>query len=189
MAEWPESNRVRREVVKCMARTRRQKPKSRRSVSRLRIRRARLIDLEHLVSQRRTMWAEIGITDRQELRRADREYRSWARNGLRNGTLLGWIVEDEKKQVAGSGCLWLQPIQPRPGIRTSFQPYLLSMYTEPSFRGKGVASKIVDEAKRWSKKKRFPQLVLHASKMGRRVYSGRGFKRSWEMRARLDSRR
>jgi len=172
-----------------MARSQSQKRKSRRSLPRLRIRRARLIDLEHLVSQRRTMWAEIGITDRRELDRADREYRSWARNGLRNGTLLGWIVEDEKKQVAGSGCLWLQPIQPRPGIRTSFQPYLLSMYTEPSFRGKGVASKIVDEAKRWSKKKGFPQLVLHASKMGRRVYRGRGFKRSWEMRARLDGRR
>ena len=174
---------------KCMARTRRQKPKSRRSLPRLRIRRARLIDLEHLVRQRRAMWAEIGITAKRELDRADREYRSWARNGLRKGTLLGWIVEDEKKQVAGSGCLWLQPIQPRPGIRTSFQPYLLSMYTEPSFRGKGVASKIVDEAKVWSKKKGFPQLVLHASKMGRGVYSGRGFKRSWEMRANLSSRR
>src|SRR5437879_11536253 len=155
-----------------MARSQSQKPKSRRSLPRLRIRRARLIDLEHLVSQRRAMGAEIGITDRRELDRADREYRSWGRNGLRNGTLLGWIVEDEKKQVAGSGCLWLQPIQPRPGIRTSFQPYLLSMYTEPSFRGKGVARKIVDEAKRWSKEKRFPQLVVDAVNMRHGVYMG-----------------
>ncbi len=44
---------------------------------------------------------------------------------------------------------------------------------------------IVDEAKRWSKKKGFPELALHASKMGRSVYSEHGFKRSWEMRARL----
>jgi len=173
----------------CQGMARVEKSKNRRSADRLRIRRARLVDLEHLVSQRRAMWVEIGIKDKQELDSADREYRRWARNGLRKGTLLAWIVKDEESQVAGGGCLWLQPIQPRPGIRTSFQPYLLSMYTEPRFRGKGVASKIVEEAKRWSKTKGFPQLVLHASKMGRRVYSGRGFKRSWEMRANLSSRR
>src|SRR2546425_12912249 len=104
----------------------RQKSRSRRSASRLRIRRAKPIDLEHLVSQRRAMWVEIGIKGKQELDSADREYRRWARNGLRRGTLLAWIVKDEESQVAGGGCLWLQPIQPRPGIRTSFQPYLLS---------------------------------------------------------------
>ena len=169
--------------------TMRQKSRSRRSASRLRIRRAKPIDLEHLVRQRRAMWVEIGIKGKQELDRADREYRSWVRNGLRKGTLLGWIVKDEKSQVAGGGCLWLQPIQPRPGVHTYLQPYLLSMYTEPRFRGRGVASKIVEEAKRWSRKKGFPQLVLHASRMGRSVYIGQGFKRSWEMRARLERRR
>jgi GNAT superfamily N-acetyltransferase len=154
-------------------------------VARLRIRRARLTDLEDLVRHRRAMWAEIGIRDRQALDRADTEYRSWTRKGFRNRTLLGWIVEDENKNLAGSGCLWLRPSQPRPRRRITSQPYLLSMYTEPNFRGKGVASRIVDEAKHWSKKKGFPELALHASTMGRRVYSGRGFKRSWEMRARL----
>src|SRR5437899_12159139 len=103
-----------------MARSQSQKPKSRRSVPRLRIRRARLIDLEHLVSQRRTMWAGIGITDRRELDRADREYHSWARNVLRRGTRLDCVVEEEKKEVAGSGGVPLQPIEHRPGTRTSF---------------------------------------------------------------------
>jgi len=167
----------------------RQQSKSRRSTGRLRIRRARMIDLEHLVRQRREMWMEIGVKGKQKLDRADRKYRTWVRNGLRKRTLIGWIVEDDEGRIGGSGCLWLQPIQPRPGIRTYVQPYLLSMFTEPRFRGKGVASKIVGEAKRWSRKKGFPQLVLHASKMGRGVYSGRGFKRSWEMRARLGRRR
>jgi GNAT superfamily N-acetyltransferase len=166
-----------------------QKRIGRRLVARLRIRRARLIDLEDLVRHRRAMWAEIGIMDKRALDRADPEYRSWTRKGFRNGTLLGWIVEDEKKNLAGSGCLWLRPSQPSPGRRITSQPYLLSMYTEPHFRGKGVASRIVDEAKHWSKRKGFPELTLHASTMGRRVYRGRGFKRSWEMRARLGRRR
>ena len=131
---------------------------------------------------------DLGLA-KEKLDRADREYRTWVRNGLRKRTLIGWIVEDNQGRIGGSGCLWLQPIQPRPGIRTYVQPYLLSMFTEPRFRGKGVATKIVDEAKRWSRKRGFPQLVLNASKMGRGVYSGRGFKRSWEMRARLGRRR
>jgi GNAT superfamily N-acetyltransferase len=166
-----------------------QKRQGRRLVARLRIRRARPIDLEDLVHHRRAMWAEIGIRDKLALDRADPEYRSWTKKGFREGTLLGWMVEDENKNLAGSGCLWLRPSQPRPGRRITSQPYLLSMYSEPHFRGKGVASMIVDEAKRWSRKKGFPELVLHASKMGRKVYSGRGFKRSWEMRVRLGRRR
>jgi GNAT superfamily N-acetyltransferase len=167
-----------------VSRQRRKRPPA----NRLAIRRARLIDLEDLVGHRRAMWTEIGIRDKRALDRADPEYRSWTKKGFRKGTLLGWIVEDEEKNLAGSGCLWLRPSQPRPGRRIASQPYLLSMYTEPHFRGRGVASMIVDEAKRWSRKKGFPELVLHASKMGRRVYSARGFERSWEMRVRLGKR-
>jgi len=64
----------------------------------------------------------------------------------------------------------------------------LSMYTEPDFRKRGVASMVVKEAIRWCRKRRYERLMLHASKMGRGVYRRLGFKRTWEMRLNLGNR-
>ncbi|HLY77617.1 MAG TPA: GNAT family N-acetyltransferase, partial [Thermoplasmata archaeon] len=61
-------------------------------------------------------------------------------------------------------------------------PYLFSMYTEPGFRGRGLASRIVREAIRLSRRRGYTRVVLHAAPLGRRVYSRLGFERSWEMR-------
>ncbi len=41
---------------------------------------------------------------------------------------------------------------------------------------------VVKEAIEWCRKKKYERLMLHASEMGRRVYSQLGFKRTWEMR-------
>ena len=69
------------------------------------------------------------------------------------------------------------------------QPYLLSMYTEPDFRRRGVASMVVKEAINWCRKNKYERLMLHASEMGRKVYSQLGFKRTWEMRLDLAHKR
>ncbi len=76
----------------------------------------------------------------------------------------------------------MQPVQPRPGYKRGVQPYLLSMYTEPDFRGRGVASRIVEAAVDWTRAQGYPSVRLHASDMGRRVYQRLGFKRAWEMK-------
>src|SRR2546425_11843466 len=91
-------------------------------------------------------------------------------------------------RIAAGGCLWLQPVQPRPQRSSMVQPYLLSMYTEPDFRKKGAASLVVEEAIKWCMKRRYERLMLHASQMGRGVYSRLGFKRTWEMRLNLEDR-
>ncbi len=79
----------------------------------------------------------------------------------------------------------MQPIQPHPKGRKRRQPYLMSMFTEPSFRGRGVASAIVDAAVEWSRVNGYPFVLLHASEMGRGVYERLGFERLWEMRLKL----
>ena len=105
-----------------------------------------------------------------------------ARTRLKNGQFVAWVVESRDREAAGGGCVWLQPIQPRPHRAAMLQPYLLSMYTEPDFRGQGVASMVVNEAIKWCRAQGYERLALHASEMGRGVYRRFGFKRSWEMR-------
>jgi len=143
-----------------------------------------LKDLPILVHQRRAMWRVLGERDPDELDRADKVYAQWARSRMKNGTLMGWVAENGG-EILGGGCVWLQPVQPRPGYNLMIQPYLLSMYTEPRSRGLGVASGVVEKALEWCRKNRFLQLRLHASEMGRKVYLKHGFERTWEMRRRI----
>jgi len=132
------------------------------------------------------MWADMRVGDASSLDAADRAYRRWARPRLKNGTLLGWIVEDGEGVLAGSGCVWLRPVQPGPETLGLLQPYLLSMYTEPGSRHRGVASLVVGSAADWCRRRGFSLMRLHASRMGRGLYKQFGFERSWEMRLRLD---
>ena len=149
----------------------------------LKIRPANLHDIGCLVHHRRAMWEDLGINMKRPLEWGDRVYRQWALSRLNSNRLVAWVVEDEQKTLVGGGCLWLQPIQPRPHDRNAMlQPYLLSMYTEKKFRRRGVGSMIVREAIGWCKKKGYQRLALHASPMGRGVYKRLGFKRTWEMR-------
>lgn len=130
------------------------------------------------------MWKTIGGRNHGDLDEADRVYTQWIRTRMKNKTLMGWLAEAQGKAVGG-GCVWLQPIQPMPGYNRMLQPYVLSMYTAPNFRGQGVASAIIDEASLWARNNKFPVIRLHAAEMGRGVYAKRGFKRGWEMRLRL----
>ncbi len=159
--------------------TRPSKSSQRSSLGRIfRIRKATVKDLEVLVRQRRGMWSDMGVRDKRTL---DRVYRTWARKQLSAGNLTGWLVENRERRVVGGGCIWLQPVQPTPMYAGRAQPYLMSMYTDPGYRGKGVASLIVRACVEWSKKRGYPWMVLHASKTGRGLYRGLGFTRLWEM--------
>jgi GNAT superfamily N-acetyltransferase len=162
-----------------------------------RVRKATLKDLPVLVHQRREMWRDLEVKEKRELDNADKVYERWARARMKNETLHAWIAENAGK-VLGGGCLWLAPVQPRPeskfwpqpvrakqGTSRWVTPYLLSMYTEPHSRGMGVASEVVEKAVEWCRSNGYPQLRLHASEMGRKVYLKHGFVRTWEMRRRI----
>jgi len=155
---------------------------------RLSVRPAGVRDLDALVHQRRAMWKALGVGNEELHVKGDRVYKRWARARLKNHELMAWVVKSSDGRIAGGGCVWLQPVQPRPQRRSMVQPYLLSMYTEPDFRKRGVASMVVKEAIRWCRKRRYERLMLHASKMGRGVYRRLGFKRTWEMRLNLGNR-
>ena len=143
---------------------------------------AGLRDLDALVHQRQAMWKALGVRNNELHEKGDRVYKRWARARLKNHQLMAWVVKSADGRMAGGGCVWLQPIQPRPRRTSMVQPYLLSMYTEPDFRRRGVASMVVKEAIKWCRKKGYERLMLHASMMGRGVYRRLGFKRTWEMR-------
>jgi GNAT superfamily N-acetyltransferase len=144
-------------------------------------------DLELLVRHRQSMWGEIHPDMGLEISEVEEKTRNWIREKLASGALVGFISKTGDGEVAGSGCLWVREEQPRPGATGSEFPYLMSMYTEKQFRGKGVAKSIVEAAIEWSKTNGFDRVVLHASESGRPVYEKAGFKPTSEMRLKLSS--
>ena len=150
-----------------------------------RIRPATLRDLDVLVRHHWRMWEDMGEGDRVELDAADTVYRRWARQQMKTKRLVGFILKDAKGRAVASGCIWLRPKQPGLGNSLLPNPYLLSMYTEPNCRGRGLGTRIVREAVRWCREHGYTRLILHASPQGRGLYRRLGFERTWEMRIKL----
>ncbi len=151
-----------------------------------RVRKATIKDIPVLVEHRNAMFEEYHPMTLEERAVAEEAYPVWARKKMGLKLFHGYIVETAKGRVAASGCVWLREVQPSQGRSASLVPYLMSIYTGPRFRRKGLASVIVKETMAWARKHGYSRMTLHASPMGRKVYSRLGWKRTWEMEVRLD---
>lgn len=132
------------------------------------------------------MFEEMSRPTAGELRVHDESYRVWAKKMMKRRLMHCYIVTTASGRPIASGCVWLREMQPSPAHPHGMVPYILSVYTRPEFRRKGLASLIVEEATEWAGKHGYYKIVLHASKPGRKVYSQLGWKRTWEMEFRLD---
>lgn len=146
-----------------------------------RIRQATPKDLDILVHQRHMMFEDMKHRTAVEHKVGDDSYRRWATAMMKRNQLHCFLVISDEGEVAAGGCVWLREEQPGPGRPARKIPYLMSMYTEPKLRRKGLATMIVNETMRWSKKNHYAEMTLHASKAGRKVYPRLGWKRTWEM--------
>jgi GNAT superfamily N-acetyltransferase len=118
----------------------------------------------------------------------EEEYLKFVKEMTKEERFVGFLFESKKdKMPIASGCLWIRDLPPRPSTSShnGLEPYLLSMYTVPEYRGVGLAPRIVHEAMKWSKRKGFSRITLHASRMGRPIYKKLGWERGWEMRRKL----
>ena len=135
-------------------------------MNRVIIKRATVRDFGILREHRSALHEELRHRTELERRNGDRAYGKLLIGMTRKRRFVGFLayVDDN---IAGSGCVWLRESTPNP-VRKQLRtyPYLLSMYTIPTFRNKGVATAIIKEAMKWSKSHGHPPLLLHAPDMG-----------------------
>ena len=145
------------------------------------IRKAAVKDMDVLAEHRQKMFDEVSAEKPDQGDVRTEPYRAWAREMMRKRLYHGYIVSTDGGKVAASGCVWLRQVQPSRGRPASMVPYLISMYTVPRFRRRGLATIIIREAMAWAKKNGYGAMTLHASPAGRNVYSKLGWERTWEM--------
>jgi GNAT superfamily N-acetyltransferase len=145
-------------------------------------RRTTVADLPLLIDHRHRMWTDIAHHTEAQISDHDIRYRPWAKRRLVSGELTGVVVETGDGSPVASGLVWFRAEQPRPDFQGFESPYILSMFTEPAWRGRGIATRIVRELVTICRERGFPNVGLHASRFGRPIYRRVGFERTWEMR-------
>jgi GNAT superfamily N-acetyltransferase len=85
-----------------------------------------------------------------------------------------WVAEEEGKLV---GSIWLQIIEkmPNPGAEAEKHGYISNLYVEPSRRGAGLGSLLLDTCLRYCEKEAIDALILWPTPRSRRLYERHGF--------------
>jgi GNAT superfamily N-acetyltransferase len=159
--------------------------RSRPPIDGYRVRPATLDDIPTLAHQRCAMFVATGAMGRDATAELDAAERRYLAQAMPAGTFVAWLVEHGGEVVAGGG-LQLRTLQPRPGfVRGEPEGLVVSMWTEPSHRRRGLGSLVLDAILHWCRGRRIRRLTLHASDEGRPLYERFGFRPTNEMRLEL----
>lgn len=100
------------------------------------------------------------------------------------GILRAWVVEDNGRIVA-SGAALFYDWPPRPGDSLGRAALLHSVYTDPAYRRRGLARRIVLAIVDVCRELGLRTVSLHTSESGRSLYESIGFHATSEMRLTL----
>ena len=129
-------------------------------------RKATTDDVETLMSLRKQMFADDGIPATCDI---DEEMREYFTTSLADGSFIAWLAVDGGKAVATGGVFFYK-MPPSYGNPTGLAAYLTNMFTQKDYRRRGVASELLTRLLEDTRALGYSRMLLHASKMGRKVY-------------------
>jgi ribosomal protein S18 acetylase RimI-like enzyme len=134
-----------------------------------------------IAAHRKAMFAAMGGSQETALETMRQNAEPWTKNMILAGKYAGWISSDGDRPVASAGLMVLDwpphPLDPG-GERRG---YMLNVYTEPEYRGRGLAGALVELCLAEANRRGIRIVALHSSDAGRRIYERFGFKASNEM--------
>ena len=144
-------------------------------------------DLLTILHHRHAMFSDMHIGTPDSIDRAVTLFAPYLERTLQDGSYRAWLAETPDGQVVGGGGLLVHDWpaaarEPSPQMRRA---YILNVYTEPGYRGRGIARQVVSAIVEWCRQEGFCSVALHASAMGRPIYEAMGFKPTNEMRLEL----
>lgn len=89
--------------------------------------------------------------------------------------LVCWGIR-QAGELAAIGALCLFSRLPYEENLTGVEGYILSIYTQPPFRGRGFAGKLLDAVLEYAKSSHIRRLWLNSSPGAKALYGGRGFR-------------
>ncbi|WP_433944724.1 GNAT family N-acetyltransferase [Paenibacillus sp. SN-8-1] len=140
------------------------------------LRRAKYSDLENLVELRIALLQEVGkMGNKEELEEVRNANRLYYEKHLKSGDYISFVTESQGQII---GTIGLIIINRPPYLHNllGMDAYIMNVYTTPDFRGKGIATALLDKSIEYAKSNNAGRIILTASADGKPVYEKRGFK-------------
>jgi GNAT superfamily N-acetyltransferase len=152
------------------------------------IRRATIRDAATIAGHRIAMFRDMGQVPTAVL--ADKllsESATALADLLRDGSYAGWLAIDANDGVIAGAGAHVKSQLPRissDGFRVTAAPVplVVNVYTEPEWRGQGIARALMKALMVWASARGCDRVVLHASDAARPLYVSLGFVPTNEMR-------
>jgi len=148
------------------------------------LRLASTLDAAAIARHRRLMFDEMGLASGGALERVEQETRAAVEHAMIEGYYRHWFAVEDGQIIAGAGVIvarWL-PMPDEPALARAT---VLNVYTEPPFRNRGLARRLMLAVIDWCRAQELASVQLHSSDAGRPLYEALGFKATNEMRLTL----
>ncbi|MBE5102168.1 GNAT family N-acetyltransferase [Priestia aryabhattai] len=142
----------------------------------MKFRKATINEIDQLIYLRKKQLVDEGIEPNQEI---DTELKEFFTNKMSDGSLVEWVVEDNDEIIA-TGAIVFFEFPPTYTNKSGKKAYVTNMYTKESYRGQGIATKLLTKLVAEAKTAGIIKIWLGASKLGRPVYKKFGFKETDE---------
>jgi GNAT superfamily N-acetyltransferase len=145
------------------------------------IRKATFDDIPEILRQRRCMYMDLQYTDPATLDAVVREGSAFLQESIPAGNFHAWLACDGDLPIAGAA-VHIAPWPPHAYDLESRRATILNVYTDPAYRRRGIARRLMQTVIAWCKDQGFARVWLHASADGRYLYETLGFEPSNEMK-------
>ncbi|MFX0094956.1 MAG: GNAT family N-acetyltransferase [Candidatus Hodarchaeota archaeon] len=139
------------------------------------VRRAKKTDVDELVALRMELLREIGnISKDCKVNVLKKSIRQFFIQKLPKEEFIAWIAEVDEGIIGTSGLIFCEK-PPLANNVSGFEGYIMNMYTVPEWRGKGVASTLLQKLMSYLKTRKIQVIRLHAEEAGKAIYKKAGF--------------
>jgi len=149
------------------------------------IREATPADIKIVLHHRRSMFCDMGYRDEAALAEMVQTSEPFFLRGLMTGSYRSWLVENTDGRVIAGGGIIISEYHSSPIDTLPKRPIVVNVYTEPEYRRRGLARRLMERIIEWCRAEGFGTVLLHASDDGRPLYESLGFEPTNEMRLRL----
>lgn len=151
----------------------------------IRLRAANLDEAAVIATHRRSMFRDMGYRDDHALDSMTEKFLAWVQAKMVADEYLTWFAVASDESIVGGAGLWLMDWPPHMIGTSSRRGNIVNVYTEPTFRRRGLARRLTEAAMDWCRSNGIDVVILHASEEGRPLYSSLGFQPTNEMRIKL----
>ncbi len=134
-------------------------------------------DIPALAALRKRQLADEGAAPQQNI---DPALRSFFERKLADRSLTEWVCVDGGEIIATAAILFVE-LPPTYANPSGQKGYITNMYTDPAYRGRGIAIFLLKKLTEEARARGVESLWLHASAMGRPVYLRFGFTEASEL--------